>query len=318
MKSIKIGIIGSVGIGAALLLVVSLSARAQQSGPLKPPPNMPPPPGTTVGPQVGSGPAATTPTDKRTGATPTNTTASTANLPPPTMPVDDIIKKFAENEDSFKEARGNYTYTQTVIVKDFDPATGEAGGEYRDVRDVTFTPQGKRFENVTYAPPNTLQFLQLTPEDISDLRNIQPFVLTSDQLPLYDVKYVDHEPVDQLTAYVFDVSPKRIEKGHRYFQGKIWVEDKDFAIVKSHGKAVPDEKSNMFPTFDTYRELIAGKYWFPTYTHADDILHFSSQNKMKNGASLTPDQRLVETVRYENYKYFGSTIKIKAVGQDKQ
>ncbi len=85
-------------------------------------------------------------------------------LPPPTIPIEQIIQKFAAKEAAFKEARGNYTYTQTVTVKDFEP-TGEQAGQYKMVADIVFTPEGKRFENVTFAPMNTLVHLQLSPED---------------------------------------------------------------------------------------------------------------------------------------------------------
>jgi hypothetical protein len=241
---------------------------------------------------------------------PVNRSSQGITLPSPTIPIEQIIEKFGAKEAAFKEARGNYTYTQTVVVKDFEP-TGEQAGEYRLVSDIVFTPEGKRFEDVKFAPLNTLSKFFLTPEDMKDLKDIQPFVLTAEELPKYDIKYVTHEPVDELTAYVFDVAPKKIEKGERYFQGRIWVDDKDFNIVKSHGKSVPDSKGNTSPIFDTYRENIAGNYWFPTYTHADDTLHFP----MGKGQP-TQDVRIVMTVKYENYKYYG--VKVKVGGDKKQ
>ena len=47
--------------------------------------------------------------------------------------------------------------------------------------------------------------------------------------------------------------------------------------MKTFGKGVGLQKKNednQFPNFETYREQIDGKYWFPTYTHANDTLHF--------------------------------------------
>jgi hypothetical protein len=294
---------------AAFCFVFVLGASAQQTGPLRPPPV---PPGVPAAPATGSatGPTTTTPT----GVKPTPRPAGALpELPPPTMPVEDIIRKFGEHESAFKEARDNYTYTQTVTVKDFGPS-GEEGGEYHMVSDITFTPEGRRYEDVKFAPASTLEYLMLSPEDMQDLRNIQPFVLTTEELPKYDVRYVTHEPLDQLNAYVFQVSPKHIEKGKRYFEGRIWVDDKDLEIVKSYGKAVPDTKDNVAPHFETIRENIAGDYWFPTYTHADDVLQFKSGGKH---SIVTNEARIVMTVRYENYKYFGSKIKIGQVKQDK-
>jgi hypothetical protein len=301
----RMGIL-SAGI-VALCFAFSASAGAQTAGPVRPPMT-----GPGTGMPTNATPKASNPVPgatTTTGSTPTKSAAGPANvptLPPPTIPIDDIIKKFAARESAFKEARGNYTYTQTVTIKDFGPA-GEEGGEYHMVEDIVFTPEGKRYEDVKYAPASSLQYIQLSPEDLSDLRNIQPFVLTTEELPKYDVKYVDHEPVDELTAYVFDVAPKQIVKGQRYFQGKVWVEDKTFAIVKSRGKAVPDTNSNKFATFDTYRENIAGEYWFPTYTHADDVLHFTTGGKHPKP---TQDARIIMTVKYENYKYFGVKVKL--------
>ena len=292
---------GTLGVTASLVFgfVLVGGADAQTSGPLRPTT----PPASTASTKPASTPVAPPPA-------PVKQPSQGITLPPPTIPIEQIIQKFGAKEAAFKEARGNYTYTQTVVVKDFEP-TGEQAGEYKMVEDIVFTPEGKRFENVTFAPMNTLVHLQLSPEDKRDLENIQPFVLTTEDLPKYDIKYVTHEPVDELTAYVFDVSPKKIEKGQRYFQGRIWVDDKDFEIVKTHGKAVPDTKDNVAPIFDTYRENVTADLWFPTYTHADDILHF----QVKKGEPPN-DQRIVMTVKYENYKYYG--VKVKVGGEKKQ
>jgi hypothetical protein len=212
------------------------------------------------------------------------------------MPIADIIAKVAQHESDFKAARDNYTYTQEVLVEEVTPVPGE----FEQTSDIMFTDAGRRYEQVTYAPAPTLGAdLTLSPEDMKDLEDIQPFVLTTEQLPKYDVEYVDTEKADELTTYVFRIAPKKIEKGQRYFQGSIWVDTHDLAVVKSDGKAVPDLKNNLFPRFMTYRENIEGTFWFPTYTHADDVLHFSDG-----------DRRLRMTVRYKNYKRFGSTIKI--------
>ena len=140
---------------------------------------------------------------------------------------------------------------------------------------------------------------------MDDLEHVQPFVLTTSELSKYDVKYVDHVRLDELTTYVFEVGPKTLEKNQRYFQGRVWVDDKDLEIVKTDGKAVPDIRKkgqeNVFPRFETFRENVEGNYWFPTYTRSNDVLHFSSG-----------DVPIRMTVKYENYKRFGVTVKIGA------
>jgi hypothetical protein len=180
---------------------------------------------------------------------------------------------------------------------------GSESGKFELNSDIVFTPEGRRYEKVTYAPQSTLRVIQLTPQDMKDLENIQPFVLTSEDLPKYDVRYDGRERIDALDTYRFLVAPKKIEKNQRYFQGTIWVDDHDFAVVKSDGKAVPDiiekGRENRFPRFVTYRENIEANYWFPTYTRADDTIRFDSG-----------DVRIRMTVRYRNYKRFGSTVRV--------
>ena len=151
------------------------------------------------------------------------------------------------------------------------------------------------------APVSTLHLL-LDPGDEQDLRNVQPFVLTTDQIPEYDIRYLGKQKVDEISCYQFSVKPKKLEKGKRYFEGEIWVDDRDLQIVKTYGKGVGLLKrgaDNQYPRFETYREQIDGKYWFPTYTRADDTLHFKDMN-----------QRIRMTVKYEDYKQFkgSSTI----------
>lgn len=221
---------------------------------------------------------------------------------PPSIPADQIIQQFAAREVEFKAERENFTYIQTFVIQTID-SDDRPDGEYRMTSDITFTPAGKRYEVITDAPPPTLERVSLSEEDLDDLRNIQPFVLTTDELPKYDVSYVGREQVDEISTYVFDVAPKKIEKNQRYFQGRIWVDDKDLEIVKTYGKAVPDIRKggseNVFPRFETYRENIEGHFWFPTYTRADDYLHFRSDSV-----------HIRMTVRYSEYRRFRVAMRL--------
>lgn len=222
---------------------------------------------------------------------------------------DEIIRRFAAKEKEFKEARDQYTYRQQVKVETLDGNT--VTGEYQEVFDVLFDDKGKRLENVVFAPQSTLENggISITKEDLSDIRNRLPFVLTSDEINEYNILYVGQQQEDELHCYVFDIAPKTIEKDKRYFQGRVWVDDRDFQIVKTYGKTVPDIRSkkgeNLFPKFTTWREQIDNKYWFPTYTKADDTLHFSMQ-----------EVHIREIVKYTNYKRFGSNVRITYEGKE--
>jgi len=225
---------------------------------------------------------------------------------------DEIIRKFAAKETDFAQARNNYTYRQSVKLEELDGGGNPTGGKWELVEDVIFTPEGKRMEKVVYAPVISLRNILLTPEDEQDLRNVQPFVMTTAEIPEYDVHYLGREKVDEIGCYVFSVKPKKPVTGKRYFEGQAWVDDRDLQIVKTYGKGVGvirKSSDNQFPKFETYREQIDGKYWFPTYTRADDTLHF------KNGDNV----RIRMVVKYQDYKrYEGrSTIKYGDVVDEK-
>jgi hypothetical protein len=183
------------------------------------------------------------------------------------------------------------------------------------VFDVIFDDQGKRIENVVFSPQSTLDSAGLSMDsgDFEDIRQRLPFVLTSDELPEYNVLYVGQQQEDELHCYVFDIAPKQIVGKKRYFQGRIWVDDHDFQIVKTYGKTVPDinagkkkgKDEHLYPRFTTWREQVDNTYWFPTYTRADDTLHF-----------MTGDIHIREIVKYENYKRFGSKSKITYDGKE--
>src|SRR5450755_2725740 len=224
--------------------------------------------------------------------------------------VEEIIKHFSTKEKQFKEARDQYTFRQDVKVMTLDGNTPD--GMYQQVFDVTFDDKGHKTKNVVFAPQPTLQRIMMTEEDFDDIENRLPFVLTSDEIGEYDILYVGQQKQDELNTYVFDVAPKQIVGKKRYFQGRIWVDDHDFQIVKTYGKTVPDIRKkkgneNLFPSFTTWRQQVDNKYWFPTFTRADDQLHFSAG-----------DVHIREIVKYDDYKRFGSNVKITFDGQEVQ
>ena len=208
--------------------------------------------------------------------------------------INGIIQKFAAKEAEFAKARENYTYRQSVKFLELDQS-GNTAGKWEIVSDIVFTSEGKRTERVVRAPVVTLKNILLEPEDEQDLRNVQPFVLTTTELPKYEIHFLGREKVDEITCFLFAVKPKQMVKGERYFEGQVWVDDRDLQIVKSYGRGVGQRRSknSRYPKFETYREQIDGKYWFPTYTVSNDTLNFES--------GPIP---IKMTVKYENYKQF--------------
>ena len=216
----------------------------------------------------------------------------------------EIVKKFAAKEEEFRQARDNYTYRQTVRIEVLTLNGRRTNEHYFTESDILFDDRGRRIEKVLRAPQSTLRSIQLTQEDLDDIQNIFPFVLTTSSISKYNLHYLGKELVDEIDTFVFDVSPRVIKKTERYFEGKIWVDDRDLQIVKTNGRTVykvtKRNRDQRFPKFETYRENIDGKYWFPTYTRADDVLRFPGGQNV----------RIREIVTYKKYKRFKADVKI--------
>ncbi|MFY9745701.1 MAG: hypothetical protein WA891_14880 [Acidobacteriaceae bacterium] len=232
----------------------------------------------------------------------------------PEIPVQQIITEFTAKEAVFRQALNNYTWQRSVRVETVDD-DGKADGQYYQVVDIAFDDEDRRTERVLDAPANTLTRVMMSPADFSDIEERLPFVLTTEDAPQYDVTYVGKQKIDEIDTWVFDVRPKVIEKKKRYFQGRIWVDQKEHQIVVTNGKTVPDDvrpgHEDLSMPFVTYRQLVDGKYWFPVYTHGDGVLHFAAGH-----GYLSQDVHMRETLKYTNYHEFHTSIRVIYQGQD--
>ncbi len=236
-------ILGSLG----LALSVAAAARAQDAqGPIAPPPKFE---------------VRRIPTSPDAGA--------------PPVPAEQIIHRFTANEDLFKKAYNGYRLDQTVRVQELGD-DGSPSGQFAVSDEVYTKPDGQRYLRVAKPPESTLRRTAFSLEDVRALAGLPLFFLTTDELSHYELSYEGQEKLDEIDTFIFRVKPKHPELGHWLFDGVVWVDDHDFAIVKSYGKLVTEitVKSPELPftTFETYRENFGGKYWFPTYTRSDEML----------------------------------------------
>ena len=236
------------------------------------------------------------------------------DLTQPSTAPDEIIKNFAAKESEFQEALNHYTYRRYARVQTLDD-DNKVDGEWYEVDDVVFDPEGRRTEKTVFAPESSLQRVIMTPSDLQDIQHGYSFVLTTEAITQYDVKYVGRQKVDEVDCYVFDVGPKQIEKHKRYFLGRIWVDQTELQIVVTNGRMVPDGtkggNEDLHPPFMTWRQQIDGHYWFPVYTKGEGILHFSGGR-----GYMSQDVHIRDVVKYADYKKFGSTSKIIYNGQE--
>lgn len=234
----------------------------------------------------------------------------------PSVVPEQVIRQFAAKETEFREALNHYTYRRFAKVEVLDDEN-KVAGEWYEVDDVVFDPSGRRMEKAVYAPESTLERagISMSPSDMQDIQHGYPFVLTTDEVSEYNIKYVGRQKVDELECYVFNVSPREIQKGKRYLLGRIWVDATDLQIVVTDGRMVPDDtkkgQEDLHPPFMTWRQQVDGHYWFPVYTRGEGMLHFTGGK-----GYMDQDVHIRDTVKYAEYKRFGSTAKIIYNGQD--
>jgi hypothetical protein len=202
---------------------------------------------------------------------------------PPSLPPDEIIRRFSEKEDEYVGARIRHTFRKSIRIQEFGP-DGRLAGEFLRVTETAPGPDGRPAVKVIEKPQSTLQHAFLAPEDLEALDHVPAYALTTSQLPKYNLKYVGKEQVDEIDCYIFQVKPKMLDRTRGLFDGVIWVDAKYLEVVKTYGKWVTEQgdapilAQYPFALFETYRENVGGKYWFPNYARSDDTLHLKDQD----------------------------------------
>jgi hypothetical protein len=196
---------------------------------------------------------------------------------PPSLPPDQIIRKFVAKEDEFASVRPTFVAKRTIRISEYD-RTGTIIGEFLQVSEATRMPDGRVVNKILEHPQSTLHSFALEPADVKELERIPQFPINSSQLAKYDLKYIGTEKVDEIDTYIFKVTPKTVDRKSSYLDGIIWVDTQYMEVVKTYGKWVNelgDVKFAQMPftTFETYRENVDGKYWFPSYERSDETVH---------------------------------------------
>lgn len=234
------------------VLAVSVSMRAQDDqGPIAPPP-------TIV----------------------VNRIPTTPHPGPPPIPEQEIIQKFAANEDVMKKAFDTYTYTQSVrFEEETDPV-----GTLTATGDTYFKDDGQRYWLVTKETKPTLNVNHYTLQDVMAMCVVPYFFLTSSDIANYNFLYAGQQQLDQINTYIFQVKPKVLNRKQALFDGVIWVDDHDFAIVRTWGKFAllvqPSSDQQPFSMFEMYRENFEDKYWLPTYIASDGQITADDGSKL--------------------------------------
>jgi hypothetical protein len=220
-------------------------------------------------------------------------------IAPPSLPPLEIIQGFSKKEEVYQATRPQYAYRKTIRIQEFGP-DGKPSGEFTATYDAVRSADGKLYEKAIAAPVSTLLYLSFEPEDAQVLTHVPAYPVTVNQLSKYDVKYLNTEKIDEIDCYIFQVAPRTLDRQHPLFDGVIWVDQKYLEVVKTYGRWVTDLGDLHPPTlpftmFETYRENVDGKYWFPDYSRADGLY------KMKDR-----DVPIRVTIKWTDFKPFSA------------
>jgi hypothetical protein len=90
----------------------------------------------------------------------------------------------------------------------------------------------------------------------------------------YDFKYVRREFLGESRCFVFDVRPREGKEG---FVGRIWIEDRDYNLVRFNGAShsMDEELSGLLRRtlsfhMDSWRVNVAPGVWVPSYVYSEE------------------------------------------------
>ncbi len=89
----------------------------------------------------------------------------------------------------------------------------------------------------------------------------------------YQFRYAGRDFLGEVRCLVFDITPAR-KSGDGRFKGRIWVEDRDFTIVRFNGVFVPHGfEASRTAHFDSWRLNVQPDVWLPAYIFSGELNH---------------------------------------------
>ena len=86
----------------------------------------------------------------------------------------------------------------------------------------------------------------------------------------YEIQYLRREFLGDVRCLVFQVKPRMHSGSMGMFEGRIWVEDENYNIVRMNGTYVPDPMGAYYFHLDSWRLNVAPGYWLPAYIFSEE------------------------------------------------
>lgn len=195
------------------------------------------------------------------------------------LTVDSIIGRFLQREAGLMQAMRKYhplveTYFQ-YVKPDHDLGSVPAGDKYflgrldstNGVQEQFYSVEdGTSLLRKLFKPVRELYTLDISPIGFSNMIYIDRGRFDRAH---YNFKFLRREFIGEVRTLVFEVSPKA-DSGHGVFQGRIWVEDVDYNIVRFNGTYINPARSKYYFHMDSWRENLRGELWLPSHVYCEE------------------------------------------------
>lgn len=157
---------------------------------------------------------------------------------------------------------GRLEFKRGLEVRSFLPEPGLGTRMFKD-----FTSQFSRIYSLHYQP-NAFAYTVVMDTGRFDRKH-------------YQFEFVRREFLGDVRCLVFDVKP-RPRSGVGLFEGRIWVEDQDFNIVRFNGTYAPAPRLSSYFHFDSWRGNLQPGLWLPVYIYSEESgLHYSVDRTLR-------------------------------------
>lgn len=155
--------------------------------------------------------------------------------------------------------------------------------------------------NVSFRAPNTKEFTVVSQtgskfvidhvfrkllegeQEASNEENRRQTALTTDN---YDFTFAGYEVTPDGAQYVLNLVPKT--KNRFLYRGKIWVDAKDFAVVRIEGEPAKNPSLWIKKTEVEHRYVKVNDFWLPADNHTESMIRLGG--------------RAILSIEYRNYK----------------
>ena len=189
--------------------------------------------------------------------------------------VDRLLDRVVAGERAFIDRMSGYQpFMETYIQAAGDDRDAETVHDHYLMGRVSISDRGIEWESFAesegFRAKGKFLFFKLPRKQFvarGFAQMIAPDVFEFDR-ETYEFEYLRREFLGEVRALVFNVRPTQDEGGR--FIGRIWVEDRDFRIVRFNGAYTQRAKGELFFHFDSWRTQVEPDFWAPAFIYVQD------------------------------------------------